>query len=582
MTRQQLVALSIACSLLGCSITQAPQPVPVEISSQVIQLPAGGHFVNDSKGIKLKPGWYRFVRSEPGHRDNMKDVLVEAGKSFFIDLPPGTGFAAVSLKSATPQTRLELAGQHFALPFNQELDAGNYQAQLLAEGYRPLAISFEVIPGQPLNLAYTLEPLPTDTGFSLSTTPAATAILLNGVSYTATSLPSRLPFGDYQLTALHQLTADKRLTGQQSFSLKPDQPQQLQLALTTEQWRVNGQWLNKDEAKRQLAAIAAKAEQQKQAAEQATIAAELAVYLQHRIARPYQIEINQPLAAPDLPADQLTKALHRILQVGDRLVISTAQGPVTIWKRSPELTAAFSQAVSAWQQQQAFTPDFAEDAAESLAFTPGDQLLPSLAYQRYRFANNQPILDAGRAQLPGSGIQLGRVIAQGHIRLLAFGGEQLTVNGSDGQPTDGLLLLQLPADSAPVAISWQSPPQQLLVVSQHEQPLTLPRLAPQLKQGEKQDFNLPLSDITQIDVYTRLPDASWQHKSLQPTAIAGAVVPVSQSELGPHTLPGNYQRIWQVHYRQQGQLLSRQFSHQYSVTDEVQDGRSQNFLRRDN
>ena len=527
-------------------------------------------------GLRFKFNGTLFAADDSGQEPENDEVEEEDnGGSGAVPVESGQGLAVVEF-SFTPEAELvivtnlaspDAAGFRLDPPWRLELSGGRYRVEARAAGHLPLAKEFEVASEEPVRLELQFTPEPTSAPLLIITQPPGAELFLDGepVGKAPQTLES-LEFGTYRIGAYLNSDEDNRVVFEGNLVFNQESPGSLELTLEREQRRFEGEWYEQAVADR----LAAEAEEK--------------AYRKARIRNP--VEIRLKLAAlGDKKVTRLgdfSRDLFRLLRVGDRLRVELAGRKHLVWKRSRQRSAAFRNQVRALWTNRPIELKYAKDPARVILVEPGGSLVGTVGYRLYRRANDQPLLDLGRAMHELQGITLHTLAPDGLITLLTFGGRNVAVNGRSLRSTAQLGVMRLKAADRKLELTWEEAPQRVLVVSRKNTVLkpAVASVALNLNQKELVDLGAA-GRVQSFHRFSRHPDGRWRHVAKEPPIGLPVAMDLNSDEVGPHPVSGQYKREWLIEYETaEGKRATRQVPMDYTVGEVAHPVRSTEFIRR--
>ena len=584
MKRLGLFFAVLACA--ACAGRSEPPtvtlPPGVVLIDGVYHIPIEGVEVNGQSGFRLEPGWYQFATEQPGHRFQIHDVEIDSEVPRLIRVEPGQGFAVAEF-TFTPEADVVIvvrAGSPDATsrgldpPWRVELDAGRYRVEAQAAGQLPLAEDFEVLPNEPVSLDLVFTPRPTSAPLRITTSPVGAELFLDGAPMgEAPQNLEAVDFGTLRISAYAYADPDNRVAFEDELEFGEDSPRLLELSLNVEQRRFDGEWYERSEADR---LEAAKRERERRAEEGA--------YREARTNDPVEVQLELPaLADRELTtAEDFSRALFRLLRVGDRLRISLDGTDHLIWKRSTRTDATFRRQVGALWNNQPLSLDYAEDPVRAIVADPGASLITTVAYRLYRRLNEHPVLDLDTNMHDLGGLSVHTLAADGPTTLLAFGGAAVAVNGRAIEFDGELGFLRLAATDQELELTWDEAPQRVLIVSEKDVAAQPTFASAELNLNQKHVVELGIEGLVQsFRRVTAHPDGTWRLIAKERSGGLPVPMDLNSDEVGPHEVSGVYTREWLIDYEAtDGKRATRQIAVDYTVGDVPNRVEALEFLRR--
>lgn len=563
----------------ACASTPQPEPpAPVELPLSALQVesqPPGaeitikdsGQLLASGEKILLPAGKYTLVAKKTGYDTRTKLVYMDGETPQKVTIRMGKGFADLTVSSQPENATVYLSGQeHGRTPIMiEKLSEGEHIVELRKEGYFSDRKTITIIPGKPEKLDMKLVKVPTSAPLTIFTRPSGGEIYLDGKKMGEGEVHLKdLSFGKYTIRGILPVSEYERRIGSASFRHQDEGPKRFTLLLDQPQRLFEENWHNEKEA----------------------IALEQKRYRRQRVSRPIGLksrlsdEAYQSLANKD----RLDNILHAMLRVGDRLALSYDDGDWLIWKRHHSLTLEFKAAVAAFIEGSSRTDPWAGDEVAVWRSLAGQgHILSAIVFGMYAETASLTLVDLTGKQLKPDGETILRTTNDGPLVLAAKGGDNIAINKAEpiSPIALDLVLKHLPASDIPLQLTWDSPPDRLLVVCESPANFIHTPGSRMLKAHEKHLVDLVFD--RKVKGMVRLsggPDYSgWARVVTQPTGPFADQINLNRDEIGPHDTAGNYERIWFLRYSQENAMSQRQVNVTYQVGGGIKDFSGDKFLR---
>lgn len=523
-----------------------------------------GQVVRDGATVPLAPGTYSFLISKKGYRDNRVSQEIDGLAGFEITVPLGEGFGTLNITASPAGSTARINnGEIKKLPLVQELPAGSHEIIIEHRGSFSQKKQVTIKSGTNNNLTVSLKKIPTSGAVTIKTDPAGGKIYFEDKEAGQGSAElGVLAFGSYRVHGEKMLDSLNRLVGETTFDVKKATAQTAILPLNQKQSLFEQQWMPTREAERR----------------------EEKRYRKQRVGRAVALTVPLSDTARKVLTEQknLAAQLHTILRVGDRLNFITGGREIKVWKRNSQITPAFQLEVADVLGKVKSVFRWKTDNAEvSETVTGGKAILADIALLLHSKRHVIPLCDLNRAQLSGSSEEIFRTGSDGPLFLVIAGGTGLTVDGQEIQGRAGVVVRRIPVAGTSVKVAWKKPPERVLLVSDRITSFQ-PLKASSLMMQEKNLVSLSKTqDVKQVLRLSSGPDyTGWKRKTLEASGPLAGQIDLRVDEIGPHALPGTYQRVWIVRYQDGAGLTQRQLAVSYQVGLELKDGSSKIFLRR--
>jgi hypothetical protein len=515
--------------------------------------------------IKLLPGAYTLTAALPGYRGGSRPITLTEGQPRTVQVALGEGFAAVEIQSEPPGAAVRIDDREQGqTPLAVELGQGQHRLSMSMDGFFDGDATIAVSPGVPQKIVLSLDPVPTSGPVAVKTEPGGAIIWKNRKVGEGSADLGRLPFKRYSVSGVKRLDAVTRLTGKVDFTVERADGLTVTLPLKQKERLFEGKWLPAGEALQR--------EQQR--------------YRSQRVPNPVHLTavLDDATFETIVQQDGLAPGLHRLLRVGDRIRFTRGDRAWLIWKRNADPTPAFELAVDALKRKGALSLPWVKDPAGDVEVTLAKDPVSALAFTLHRARTELPVLSLSMQQLAVKGETFPRCPADGELTLLAEGGRAVSAAGIALAYWAGVAIVRLPAGDGEVAVTWQTPPEKLLVISDAPVKLETPAAGKTLQIREKEIVTL--AEGTAVFELTRLsagPDypEGWSRKRFKPTGPLADQMDLSQDEIGPHDREGAYRRTWIIRYKTKEGAHQRQLECRYKVSGDPKDFSSDRFLRRD-
>lgn len=556
-------------------VPEEPQKLAVEFVTEPpggqIRLPKLNREVVSGETLELEPGEYEVRATRDGYRPVESRVGIEQGQDTPVAIEFDKGFGTLFLERTTPNAKVTLVAPDGRrdITFDQgatrklTLDAGEYTLVARRAGYHPLRESIPIEPGTEIEREIALREKPRTTPVTVATDPTAAEVQLNGEAKGQGEVDlGRLPFGEYELRAVHSIDERNRLITRQSIELSQRDRRQITLELDREERLFDGEWFPVAEARQK----------------------EETRYRDERVDNPglVELELDQSAHETLVTTSQLPEKFHSWLRVGDRIKLRHANGAVVFWKRHRELTANLSRAMEALKQEESYIPDFqADPPAFERRIEAGEAPLWQVIHRLHRSRAEHALLDLRAAQLSGDAAQVPRTRADGALTVFARSEQAIRVNDTQVQPTSGIAVARIDPGDEAINLSWQDRPDHLLLVGDRSPEAVKQPKGGFLKLGEKKLVRLTDGRrVQRLDRLTAGPGyAEWQHESLDRSGPMGDEIDLSRDEIGPHQEPGDYRRVWLVQVVDDGGVTQRQIEVGYTARRQDAKFTTDTFLR---
>lgn len=567
---------SVAVRVNGFDEETVVVPLGPEESYSVFRIqtvPAGGQVlvvennrvVADGGTLSLPRGRYTLRPSLAGYkpRDIILDVKGNTEEDLLIHL--GKGYAQVAFSTSPAGAVVLIDGEKYGkTPVTLDVEAGKHQVELVLSGYIRDHREIDLAAGEQTSLKAVLKAVPTSATLEVRTRPAGGKVVIQSRSYKGNPAKiGRLPFGRYTVDGFLQVNGFTRLVGSKVVTLKADKLYRVEVPLNSRQLLFEGKWYPQSRA----------------------LALEQQRYRSERIARPVAIEValdgvDEATLLGD--ATDFGRALHRIMRVGDRVILKRGAQSWTLWKRHAAMTPVFREMVKAFGARQPLHLAWQADPVEStVQVTPRKRVVADIAFALHRSRNLAPLIDLSEDQLAREGETVLRNRADGNLTLVYEAGQAPTLDGAE-EIAPGLWVAQVEAGDGPLSLAWTRRPARLLIVSDTEAPFGAAVPSDQLLINEKKIVAVaPGARVQQLVRLSGGPDyEGWKRQVFRATGPLASQLDLSRDEIGPNGHKGIYQRIWLVSYRTSTGPTQRQVRVSYQVAADKKTFDSEKFLRR--
>lgn len=582
--------LIVAGLVLAACATTTTLPRGVVRVGGIYYVPAEGVEVNGDDGFRLEPGDYRFATDVPGYRTLVHDVVIEDGSPRWVQVAPGVGYASAEF-AFTPEahsvsvSRVPPAGPPVAMewPWKVDLDEGRYVVEAVADGrYLPLVEEFTVSANDPVSLDLNFALRPTTASLLVVTDPAGAELHVDGEVLGETPMRVEdLDFGSRLLEAYLETDTDQRRAWVNRIEFHGDFGDSFELTKPFMERRVDGRWVEWEEAERVLARRREEAEREARRAEEGA-------YRSARVDEPFEIRLEMESLPEkgETTLEDFSRALHGLLRVGDRVRVVLGGSEYLAWKRSRRRGDEFLRQVDAlWRVGTPRRVDFAADRVASVsAGRSGARLLDAVAIALYEGTNDYPIVDLRTEMHELEALSFHVTAEDGEIALVILGSGEMALNGEMLRTTAGLAFRRLATANRLLELSWREAPSRVLVVSEANSGARPTAVATQLKQNQKGLATLGVGGrVRSFHRFTLRPDGAWRHLEKRRGEGPFSSVNLNGDEVGPHAVSGSYRREWLVTYETAvGVAATRQVAIDYVVTDEEYEAGSREYIRRRN
>ena len=575
----QIQPPEVALPTLPLEVTLPPD---VELVGDVYYIPNEGVEVNGESGFRLEPGTYRVATDTAGHRLRIHVIEIENREPRFIRVAPGPGFAVAEF-TFTPDADVVIVASAASPdvgdlgldpPWRADLDAGRYRVEAQAGGHLPLSQEFEVRPNEPVHLDLHFTPEPTSAPLLITTTPAGAELFVDGAPVgDAPHALEAIEFGTHRINAYVYSDPNNRVAFEGDVVFDRDSPGTLELTLEVEEGLFEDEWYERAEAER---LEAARRLRERRAEEEG--------YREARVGNPVEVQLRLPALA-DTAATTLgdfSRALFMMLRPGDRVRVDLGGTDHLVWKRLYDTSDAFRSQVEALWNDQPIALDYEEDPVTVMGVDPGPSLITSVADRLYGRLNDNPILDLDAAMHDLPGVTLHTVAEDGSTAIVTFGGGSVAVNGRNLPSTRQLGFLRLASGDRQLDLTWDEPPERILVVSARNTAAEPASLSTELNLGQKHVVELGVGGRVQsFHRFTGHPDGTWRYTAKELLGGLPGAMNLDADELGPHAESGDYRREWVIQYETaDGKRATRQVALDYTVGDATQPVEAQDFIRR--
>jgi len=522
--------------------------------------------VSAGSDIALLPGNYTLQGKLTGYRPKTVSVSVDELQRESVLIVFDEGFAKIELSTHPAGATIFIDGKlRGETPEKLELDQGKHQLQISMDGYYPLEKTFVVAAGNDQQLTLDLQQVPTSAVVNVTTDPAGGMITFRGkaVGHAQVKL-GRLDFGQYMVSGIKQLNDQVRLVGRQRFELTKSRNHKVKILLTQRERKFAGQWLPESTA----------------------LARERQRYIQQRGAQSLALQIAFSAAdlSPFASAQNFAEQLHKILRVGDHVILTCDNLSWDFWKRNRLLTPDFYATAQALFGQQSYRLPWRVEKSQSI--TGGVVTGGLIEYCAFMLQANRAelaLLDLNQRYLAATGETIYRSVADGLITILVHADHAPELPGEVVVVGDSLWLATVATGNSPLVLSWSSIPKRLLVMSEASIPFgNALAETTQLLIHEKRIVTL--ADKVEVVGLMRLsagPDfKSVVRDNFEKSGPLAGQINLNNDEIGPHEKAGNYERVWLVYYSKDGIMSQRQIVANYVVVDEKKDFSADEFLRR--
>lgn len=570
-----LLLVSLVLALTGCKRDVAtPEPVdhaqvPM-VRIMVETSPAGGEVsvteldraVVDGS-IILEAGRYTLRASKSGYEPVEVVVEVDGVMPQAITIPLGTGVGSVNVAVNVDQASV-LAGDEVlgSAPGPFELPEGTVRLAVRSEGYEETFHNVEIVAGETAELSVTLDPVPSSGPLDIKVSDSQSEVRLDGKVIGKGSVRVEdIAFGEHVVKASRSLAPHLRMHGESKIMLASPQGAEVTIAMH-EQRRFDGNWLPSRDA----------------------LQLEERRYRSLRVANPVSVRCSLDEAAlAALREDSaFFESLHEIMRVGDTVALVGPSGEWLLWKRLDTACDDYTATVKAFAQSRQNPLPFAADKGAKDALIKGSAAtLADIAFALHAARSSLPLLDLSEEQLGDSAV-LTRSTQDGGLTLIAAGGESVAIDGQAATVMGDVAFMNLSAADTPLAVTWSKKPKRLLVATDAASPLNqVPAAGAELLIHEKLFVPFGSDLVTHIVRLSWLPEEKkWRTQEIGGTGPMGESLDLSTDEIGPHSKTGNYKRTWIVRYKDGRGETQRQVGTAYVVGDEVKQGRTDRFFRR--
>lgn len=553
--------------LTGCA-TSTTVWVDTDPPGGQVTVEETGDVVDDGESVDLQPGRYRFSSEAEGYRGDALTREIPRGGEQRITVPLGMGFAPVEIRALPTDADIDIGGEHQGQGrISTELNAGVHAVEVSLEGYDTHREQLRIEPGRPVSRLIQLEAIPeapTHGQVTVTPEPQSARVIFQDqdLGAGAHALGPLLP-GTYSVWGIKSINDRQRLTGEVDFTIEAGERRTVTLSLDRQERRFQGEWLSEAEALRR--------EQRR--------------YRQHRTQRPLAVQMDHAGTVIEQlrQRDDLAQALMAMLRVGDRVTLKAASQRWQIWKRHSEWTPDFEASVAALQAGEPYSPPWADDPVQTLRVEPSADPLATMIMALHRARAPNPLLDLHADQFSEDSITVSRNRSDGELTVLLHGGEDLTLSEGGLRTFGDVHFDTVPAGHASIDLRWGQVPERVLIISDRSGPIReMGAPDPLLLEQQRWLSLAPGLAVTRLLRLSYGPEYSgWSHRVTQREG--GPVdfqLDLTGDHIGPHEMPGDYQRVWVLEYEQGGTRSQRQVQIRYRVLRDAEDGGLDEFIRR--
>ena len=528
----------------------------------------GDRVIEHGQTIALLAGEYRATARRDGFREGGRRFIVGPENPDNVVVELGPAFGTVRIDASPGKTNVRIDGLTVSASDSLELRAGKHRLEAAAPEHFVHEEEFELAPGQHQVLAIELEPLPTAAPAEFTAHHPEASLMLDGseIGTGAVKLES-LEFGMHRLESVRALDSWRREHAAIEFTFERDGPDAFRTENAKMQWRFDGDWLSRPQAR----------------------AAENARYESARVDRPAKLTVagSEQLVRELVALGNPAGWLHRHMQAGDRMRVSIGDDQWTLWKRAPEPQPAFIQSVEGLVSGQPYPLPWDDDINQA---GPDNRCRAShpheLVYALATTFGNAPLLDLEQTILkaaPSQSVSIATAASDGGVELIAYGGTGLSLNGQTLQSDAAYVIRRTIDQPGTHTLQWQIPPQRIAVLPASG-PLRDDTNAEPLKANEKRLIELdapsPPTAIVQITIPPEAAEAAVRWERIEAAAGPAGALDLRKVELGPHARPGAYRRIWIIEYPTANGASQLQYQRRYAVASEALRTDTDIFLRR--
>jgi len=475
--------------------------------------------------------------------------------------------AAELIVRVTPaEAHLKVDGQSVRPGAALALAPGRYTVEAEHEAHFPSQSSVDLAPGEQRSVMLELEPLPTAADLTVQAHHPEARLVLAGedIGSGAVTLGQQ-PFGDYPVESIRGLDRWRRERAERSIRFERDGPSRFVLDRPRLEYHYDGQWWPSEQA----------------------LERERGAYQAQRVDQPVYLRATADAGVLQALAerDDLAEWLHGLLRPGDRLAVHGDGFEVLFWARATQALPAFVEAAEALRRQADYRPPWQDRHPPEQARQTTLSEVADLAFALLALRPQSPMLSLDRRALAAldGGIEFQRSPDDGRVHVLAQGGQALAGMGEPLQPgAHQLIEYRLAPGNGAHALSWEEPPERLLVVPERGPRIAAPEPV-ELLRGEKHltVVALAATPMRLRQFTTRLDDPAPGHwQTLQARVGPSQALDLREVEMGPHSRHGQYRRIWVFEFGQGELTTQRQVQAGYAVGEQAIETESGLFLRR--
>lgn len=550
--------------------------------------------------INLPSGRYKVRLSLKGYKIFTKDIEIKE-KDVVLKVSLISNLGTLKIKTKPSGALIKINQKEIGkAPIEVSLPAEkSYKIKITSFGYKTWEKEIYLKPGDKINLKVILEPLKAKLIFKGI---KGTQVFLNGQKKCQIPCQLDVPLGKYKIIGIFNEGKTKRY--KEVIDLNLDSPIEkiVYFKLPRTEVKYKGKWIDI-----KIARLLIKKENKK-------------IYQRFRVKHPVELVLFvTPKAKKNLikKAKEIAKVLSKCMKVGDRIIIvfdnKTNIGyrawyyyPNNIKKLETSLLKAFLGISKRDKINKLSVPEKGKIKVEATLYEK--ELFLNLYPYSLRLPYNSEIL----AGVLAIAINLSRTsfpivfLQKDQLKLL----NELNINISKNDGLIDIILINsgkiffngwiddkvfsclgkicwvsVYGKNAKWNIKWNSAPYYLLVVSNRSRKLSaIPDQLPIILRNEKIFFKfIPDSNnkiVEYIRFQRRLETNSWSVIVRKLTGGPILINNLSEGAIGPHDIPGIYERIWLLKIQSSKDLWQREYRVLYKVIDKAREVQGKYFLRR--